>query len=306
MQAEIVFTGLCSILNPDGTNKEMGDPGVILVQTPGHDHEHDHEHEAPEHHFAYLAFDSTAVEVTGTNVPALKPVLMAEPFVYMDLDGVELSLIEEPLEAPIVDDSYRNLVAHRDEYWPEAIGRFDHDLVPPKGSRPKKSVVKAWVRFDGGRLGASRLSKVPWRFEKGDGSVLEKCFAEEVIYDGFDHAPDAVVLKRKDLEDEKIDLGDLRFSLKPQAGTSTITLIIGNNIEKDMAGSVFREETKLVADPRSQHFKFLNRTAGPSVTGPIPQAINPPSQGQQGGGGSGGACGPGSGDGGGKPAGGGT
>jgi hypothetical protein len=39
MNAEIVFTGLCSFLNPSGTNPKMPGPSVILVQTkrhPGH------------------------------------------------------------------------------------------------------------------------------------------------------------------------------------------------------------------------------------------------------------------------------
>jgi hypothetical protein len=308
MDSEIVFTGLCSILNPDGENKKMGDPAVILVQTPngahgnGHGHGHGNGH-ADEHHLAYLAFDPNLVNVEGIDGSALKPVDKGPPFVFMTLpDGVELSIKDNPPGPVTPLDSYKKNVAHRDEYWPEAKGRFDPAFVPPPGKRPEKTAVKAWMRFGKGKLSASRISKVPWRFMV-KGKPMQRRFAEEVVYSGFPHSEDAVVIELKDLEDPQVNLSTLRFSLKPEAAGSKLTLIIGNNAIDDMAASVTREITEHVKVPNADHFKFLNRTAGNFGSGgPVPLAINPPPPpvlNEFGGGSSGGACGPGSGNGGG-------
>ena len=322
MDAEIVFTGLCSILNPDGKNKKMGEPAVILVQTddgphgeheregeherdaehgrdPEHEHEHEHDHErehghAHEPHVAFLAFDSSKVEATGAS---FSPVDKAEPFLYVALAGVELVIDGNPPATPAVEDSYRELVAHRDDYWPEVIGEFDPAYVPPAGKRPRKTAVKAWMRFGRGRISASRVSEVPWRFTKGDGSTHERYFAEEVVYSAFPYSRGELVIRGKDLENDT-EVGVLRFR-KKEGSNGPLTLIIGNSPESDMAHDVEREPTTHVANPDADHFKFLNRVAGAHHgDGPKPHVVNrPPSPGAPVAGGGSAACGPGSGNG---------
>jgi hypothetical protein len=67
MDAEIVFSGLCSFLNVSGENSTMGDPSVIAVQDTDAGHEHGRErvpggnHHQP--HIAFLAFKKSEVQV---------------------------------------------------------------------------------------------------------------------------------------------------------------------------------------------------------------------------------------------------
>ena len=95
--------------------------------------------------------------------------------------GAELAIVDNPPAAAVdkLDQTYIDLVAHRDEYWPEMTGVFDSDYVPAAGDRPKKTAVKAWMRLGKGSLGASRVSNVPWRFTRSDGSTFEKKFAKD-------------------------------------------------------------------------------------------------------------------------------
>jgi hypothetical protein len=310
MEAEIVFTGLCSVLNPDGKKtKTMGDPAVILVQTQDHSasngdrRSQKHGGASAKHtgHIAYLAFDPAKVDVQGVDIGTLPKVPQSKGFVYLLLDGVELQVKDQCLHAVTVDQMYREYVAHRDDYWPQMKGKFDRDLVPLQGSRPKKEAVKVWMRFCGGRISASRISKAPWEFHvqtqdkttgKRKTSTLQQCFAEEIVYDGFPHGADALVIARKDLETGG-DKGDLRFSTRNLG--ETLTLIIGNHMKKDMGAAERREITTFVQEPNADHFKFLNRTAG-KLKGPTPKVKNPPPP-EHPVGGSGGACGPGSGNG---------
>ena len=298
MNVEIVFTGLCSILNPDGTNEKMGEPGVILVQTP-EDPNASPEVKAHDHgHVAFLAFDTAKVDVTGaSNIQNVKG---NQTWRYIPLDAVEITVENNAPAVPQVLDSYWESIAHRDDYWPEKAGEFDRDFVPLAGHRPKSHAVKAWMRFGKGKIEASRISEAPWRFETSNGPV-EKCFAEEVVYSGFLHSGDAVVLQLKDLEEGKKDVERLAFSLKPGVSAdSMLTLIIGNLEEEDMLGATNRDPTVSARFPEADHFKYLNRIAGHG-DGPTPVVVNPKVdlRRQDGGGGSsGGACGPGSGNGG--------
>ena len=285
MDAEIVISGLCSILNPFGENHGMSDPGVIVVQTKDH-------HHGPEH-IAFLAYDSDFVEFTG--VPTAIAVPGTTSFFYFPVDGWELVIdgLTAGTPAPTADHSFRDSVAHRDEYWPEASGSFDRAFVPEPGNRPLKNAVKAWMRFGEGTIGASRVSKAAWRFTNANGMSLQRHFAEEVVY-SFSVPGDAVVIQLYDLE-SRTDGEKLTFKLKDTSSGGRLSLALGNNMEIDLPQALFREVTERVEHPYSTHFGFLNQTAEVK-DGPIPTAINPPSS-SGGGGGSGGACGPGSGNG---------
>lgn len=283
MDAELVITGLCSILNPFGDNPPMSDPGVVVVNTSGHGPQHDH--------IGYLAYDSRSTAVSGAPSVISVP---HTPFFYFPISGYELVIkgITAGPPKPTADNSFRDLVAHRDEYWPEAIGDFDRDVVPAPGNRPKKDAVKAWMRFGKGTIGASRLSEVPWHFTNANGGTLWRKFAEEVVYKFFVPGTE-VVVELHDLDTE--DLGaTLTFNLRNSASTEPLRLMLGNNMQDDLPQALFREITKHVEHPYSTHFAFLHQTAK-EKDGPIPVAINPLSNG--GGGGSGGICGPGSGNG---------
>jgi hypothetical protein len=286
MNAEVVISGLCSILNPFGKNTTMADPGVIVMTTNGHQHGPDHDH------IGFLAFDATYIEFTG---PLQAVSVPGTQYFYFPIDGWELKIegLTPGKPKPDCDNTFRDLVAHRDEYWPEALDDFDRDVVPEPTKRPKKTGVKAWMLFGEGLLTASRVSKVPWRFTTSGGMTLQRNFAEEVVY-RFTVSGDAVVIQLRDLEDEMKLGAKLTFKLKASSSGQPLTLMLGNSTQEVLLNTLDREVTQHIKHPYSTHFAFLNQTAK-LKEGPIPVAINPKENG--GGGGSGGVCGPGSGNG---------
>jgi hypothetical protein len=196
----------------------------------------------------------------------------------------------------------------KDDYWPEVRNEWNRDYVPHAGSRPKKSAAKVFMRFGAGTVSADRISQVEWAFPMRDGGVYHGHFAEEVIYSGFAHPEEAVVLTLSDLLDGEPDghhmqaqaapPRTLRFTLRSGCSAQKLTLFVGNLMASDMEPAVRREVTTR-ARP-GDHFKYLNRVAAPQYgDGPLPLALNPPeSNVDDGCGGSGGICGPGSGNGG--------
>jgi hypothetical protein len=286
MKAEIVITGLCSILNPEGKNKSMGEPSFIAVQTA-----HEHDGTKSDHHVTYLAFDSTKVQVDSPS--GFLRVPKALQYLYLPLNGEEIAIAGLLPGYPVADPSYAKLV-RKDDYWPEAKDDWNRDYVPPIGHKPKKTAAKAWMRFGKGTIGADRISLAGWEFTKNDGTLYTGNFAEEVVYSDFlAAAATDVVIEIQDLDAAASTRPRiLRFT--PISPNTDVTLIVGNNIEIDMAGSVKRIVTE--NSKPGDHFKFMNAVADPvHKNGPIPAVKNPPG-GTAGGGENSGPCGPGSGN----------
>lgn len=361
MNTQIVFTGLCSFLNVDGKNQTMGDPSVILVQTPHEDDpEEEHEEAAEEEreegeeehkehgegkrdsaqkrferdatagedpqeerserhepHIAFLAFHSGLVQVDDDS--GFKPVPRAEEFMYMEINGFELSMPADPPAIPSVDDTYYDYVVRKDDYWtdPDVKDDWDPNYVAPKGQRPNQRGVKTFMRFGSGHISAALISHIKWKFPNG----LEKNFAEEVVYSGFPHAADAVVITLNALPlgpesggakpvsssfehhgkgEEKAGSRTLRFTQRNPDPSKPLTLIIGNGTEKDMPPTVRRQLTDTPPIKDKDHFKFLNRVAAKKHgDGPIPKSVPPINHGPgTTGGRPSGICGPGTGNGG--------
>jgi hypothetical protein len=290
MKAEIVITGLCSMLNPEGKNSTMGDPSFIAVQTP-HCHIPGY---AVDHHVAYLAFDSTKVRVDSAS--GFMRVPQALQFLYLPLNGVEIAIGGLLPGLPLAGPSYAKVV-RKDDYWPEAKDQWNRDYVPQFGDKPKKAAAKAWMRFGGGDLSADRISKVQWEFTRKDGTKYADYFAEEIVYTNFiDPSASELVIEIQDLEaGASVTPRRLRFT--PVRDGGAVTLIIGNNIKSDMAGAVKRLVT--VTSAPGDHFKYMNAVAGGGhVDGPIPVPVHPSpsSPSKVGGGENSGPCGPGSGN----------
>jgi hypothetical protein len=283
MNAELVITGLCSMLNVDGHNKTMGDPSFIAVQTPAKGH--------PDHHVTYLAFESQKVQVDDTT--GFKPVPQAKEFQYLEIEGVEISIAGVQPSTPTVLQSYYDKIVRKDDYWPAAKDQWNRDYVPTAGNKPKKSAVKAFMRFGKGEVSASRISQVKWKFAfPGQPPGHEGNFAEEVVYGKFPIEGQELVITLHDLDDDSL-VRELRFTL---LSGEKLTLIIGNNDEQDIAGAVNRRVT--VRSRLSDHFRYLNRVADSKLgNGPvaIPDPISPPA-GNAGAGENTGPCGPGNGN----------
>jgi hypothetical protein len=325
MQVEIIISGLATFLNIRDLDKKLTEPSVILVQTDdggGHLHHEaeahpngDHAMSGMEHptmtgttptptqpgppppppedhrHIPFIAFDTTKVKVD--NLTGFLPVPKAIAHMYMPLGGVELTIENDPAGNTRVDSSYER-VAQTDDYWPAAKGHFNPDYVPPRGYRPKKRAVKAFLRFGSGEIAAGNLAKAAWVFF--DGNEITRCgvFAEEVVYRDFPHSGDDIVITMTDLETRQF-VHKVRFSpLSPNQ--ETLTLAIGNHVAGDLDSAMRRQQaTSFKSTMAGSHFAFLNQIASKPGPGPLPKPISVPQQpGSIVGGGTsqGGPCGP--------------
>jgi len=319
MDVEIVFSGLCSFLNVYDNNPTMGEPGVILIRADRHHHdngepaEHDHDHGEPEEHdheasgepgggvinsedihIPFIAFDTGFTQVndpTGFTAVDDRP-----EFVFMTLDGEEISIEGHQPAVPQVNDSFEQ-VLRKDDYWPEAKNQWNRDLVPERGQKPKASAVAAFMRFGSGLITAQRLSSEFWSFSKPGLSAHVGRFAEEVSYSGFplsDNDELRITLTH-------LETGTVRTlvfsSIDPEA--EVLTIFIGNNTDDGMDEALDRQPSKPDEPRHGRHVSILDRVANPDLGTSNREAKPvPPLLGFRKGGGGSGYCGPGSANGG--------
>jgi hypothetical protein len=305
MEAEIIFSGLCSFINVRDANNTMTEPSVIVVRTTPRLPQDDPPPPAPEgepepkEHIPYIAFRTANVKVDVLEGGfEFEKVPKAPGFQLLRLDGVELKIEGNPPANPTVHDSYDRVVK-KDDYWPEAKDLWDRDFVPEPAqdggplNRPKKSAVVGFMRFGAGRIAAGRIAPVEWSFARQGAPPHRGRFAEEVIYSGFPHGDGTdVVIRLEDLETGE-SRGRLRFSPRTPKDDK-VTLFVGNNDEEDIDNAVQRRIPSDVPD--NDHFKYLNRVAKLNDDGPIPLVVRPsvysPAGPRSGGGSSSGPCGP--------------
>jgi|GEM_PF-1582243 len=226
---------------------------------------------------AFLAFDTT--NVTVDDLSGFLPVPDAPLFRYLPLDGVELAIATDPPGTPKVDATYAALVAKRDRFWPDAIGKFDHDFVPnPRlgmpSEQPKKNKVAVFMRFGSGTITPGKPTSKKWRFpinnDPNQGFYPDangQFFAREVIYSGIPN-DGKLTLVITDMEDGTA-LSTRVFTLL--SGTE-MTLFIGNLATSAIAN--FVADVKARGPVSGDHFKDLNRIAGSGLgTGPIPLVV---------------------------------
>jgi hypothetical protein len=302
MQVEVIFTGLCSLLNVrDNHGDEMVEPSVILVRTdvptdpgtPGPDYEDpgpgDHTH------IAFLAFSPK--ELTVDTPGDFKPVPEGPPFLYVPLHGVVIAIKGVQDGPPTVLASY-DTIAKKDDYWPDAKNQWNRGYVPRKRGMPSKDCVDAFFRFGKGYVGGGRLCPFEWRFKDPKDRYYTNQFAEEAIYT-FDRADGEIVVRLADLADRNTFREYRFFPVLDGNGKppNFHTFFLGNNMKEDMGKAVLRKGADKMVD--GDHFRFLNNVAA-SVGGPFPSKgprITKPTSPSGGGGGTSGACGPHSGNG---------
>jgi hypothetical protein len=260
-------------------------------------------------HIPYIAFNTTdavLVDDATKQEPAdLKPVFEAPNGRFLRLAGADplpaavlIEIVGVTPGQPTIDPSYADVVK-KDDYWPEAKDKWNRAFVPEpakngKLNKPDKSAVVAFLRFGKGTISATRICPFLWHFDKPGGGVHEGNFAEEVIYSGFTHPGDDLVITLKYLDTEAL-VRTLRFSPKV-ADQEKLRIFIGNNVEGDMDNSVNRLIPGSI-NPTGHHFSFLNQVASIETAGPIPSALTPkvpppPPPPEFGSGGIGGVCGP--------------
>lgn len=315
MEAEIVYSGLCSFLNVRNNHgDQMPEPSVILVRADvpidpdevlgpralPHKQKQARARTialtgdvkeataAGAEHIPYIAFDTATTVVDSDE--GFQPVPMTdEQFLYFRLPvGVEIRIPTLAPGDPTIDPSYDQL-AKKDEYWPEAKDQWNRDYVPFKGGLPKPSVVVAFMRFGQGILSASRLCPAKWEFPKVGGGVrMSGQFAEEAIYSGFAH-DGTVVMELVTLEEPRTVVRTLRFTPIDES-VEKLSLFIGNDDRQDMDNAVQRRQPISVGE--GDHFKFLNKVAS-IKGGPVPRIdLTGMTLPKDAGGGSAGACGP--------------
>ncbi|MGZ8729819.1 MAG: hypothetical protein ACXW5U_13405 [Thermoanaerobaculia bacterium] len=308
MNVEIIYTGLCAFLNLRGTNSTMGDPSVILVRADDdanhHAHTHPHNGDAEEMHqphIPFIAYDSSKVRAEASDGIEFKAVDHddARDFRYLELRGVELSILEDPRTGPLdVRRSYDNLVVKKDDYWPAAKDRWNRAYVPDPGEKPRDTAVSAYMRLYTGTIHAGEKTNQEWSFPV-DGEAAERHerrFAFDVVYADVPNAHGGVTIVVTCL-----DCGHLirTLSFTPRRGHEAHwQIFIGNNAADDLANALNRRQGENPA--RGRHFAFLNRIADATLglgVGPLPDPIEegivPSEEGkEEPGGGSDGYCGP--------------
>lgn len=228
---------------------------------------------APDVHIPHISFNSNEVRVDDASESLFKQVPFAPGFRYMQLNGVEIEIENDPAGQPSVDASY-DTILKRDNYWPAATGSYNPDVVPlSAGARPKASAVVAFLRFGSGTISGGIGAPREWKFERPGRDPLIGTFATEGIYSGFPHSGNDIVLNLRSLDTGDI-LHTVRFSPIDPA-LPKMKLFIGNNDKDDIDNAVLRAPSTGMGD--SDHFKFLNLTAAPSLvaSGPIPTVIEP-------------------------------
>jgi len=300
--AEIVFVGLCSFLNVNRQNPKMGEPSVVLVGTKNHNgHDHTHGGDEPKEHIPFIGFDVRKTRVDDEDGFSKKGA--ENMFRVHRVAGMEIIIESDPVEdadgnpigAPTILDSYGD-VAKRDEYWPAMKNEFDPDLVPEKGKKPNPKKAAAFLRFGSGTIAGDHLSPEEWVFKDGDGETSPpKKYAREVRYSRFPHSGDKLVLRLKPLPGHPGAAKTLTF--RAAEGSETIEVWIGNNVESDIAPTLFRMDLR-PRETGGEHFVFLNATAGNGLTGPVPVPILPDEEPVGTGDTDGGYCGPHNGSGG--------
>jgi hypothetical protein len=327
MEVEIVMSGICSFINMynedetilepsvillNATHETLGEHGAALVAAhqPGEDHppaasdppasdppvddvtKHDHDH------IPYLAFDSDLVDVQTNPEVVFEVVENVPRFRFLRLEGVEVKIDGHDIGVPIIDSTFENVVS-RELYWPESQGLWNPDAVPPRGTQPKKTAVKALMRFAHGKIFGGRLCPFKWKFTKLNGDTFARHFAEEVIYTYSDTEDSAVRVTLLDLETPDPEANNRKLTFTPKPGQSNVTLFLGNSIKLDMDTAVRRQRSTVATDEEvasGTHFTFFDALVdvGQRRKPDPPVAILPKgnNNGTGGGGTDGGICGP--------------
>ncbi|HEX2831565.1 MAG TPA: hypothetical protein VHW00_01040 [Thermoanaerobaculia bacterium] len=222
-------------------------------------------------HIPYLAFNTG--NATVDDPTGFVDVDFAPGFKLLQLNGVEIVIQNDPPGAPTVDPSY-DLVLKKDAYWPEAKDQWNRDFVPLRGEKPKKTAVAGWMRFGSGTISSDQRSPVAWKFDARPGfPQLSGFYNLEVIYSGFPHSGNTIVIELRDLETGVLIRDPLVFS--PVSPTQdTLTLFIGNADPNDVDNALLR--APLADMPDNDHFRFLNRVAGVPDPGILPTIVRPP------------------------------
>lgn len=223
-------------------------------------------------HIPYLAFNVGNASVDDPT--GFVDVDFAPGFKLLQLNGVEIVIQNDPPGTPTVDPSYDS-VLKKDNYWPEAKDLWNRDFVPVRGGKPKKTAVAGWMRFGGGTISSDQLCPVAWKFDARPGfPQLSGFFNLEVIYSGFPHSGNTIVIELRDLETGILIRDPLVFS--PVSSTQEkLTLFIGNADPCDVDNALLR--APLADMPDNDHFRFLNRVASISDPGILPTIVRPPS-----------------------------
>ncbi|HEX2834704.1 MAG TPA: hypothetical protein VHW00_16955 [Thermoanaerobaculia bacterium] len=250
---EIIFVGLCSILNPRDQIANMPPPSAIIMRRTNHE--------------TFIAFDSNTVTVTGVTATPIS----GSRFSKIDFlaDGEELTFNDDRTKLPSVDNSFDD-VARFKTYSRIASPAWDPNFIPLRGKVPKKGVVAAYVEFGGGTLSAARKTAVLYQFAL-NGEALEvskaSCFAREVHYT-FTSTGDGLLIEARSLDD-----GSKRSMLfKPKGGSSRVEVWIGNSM--DPLGDLLRLEPAKYGE--GVHFGtfYESETRADNVaTDPIPRPL---------------------------------
>jgi hypothetical protein len=178
--AELIFIGLCTFLNVShSTSGGAPAPAVALIRVEA-GHVHNNEDAEIPKHVAYIAFDTTTVELTGEDAIPLKNNNLR----YVVLSGEQIEISRAPAGKTIVKPSF-STVPSRSQYLKKPpTPKWNRCIAPVRGKKPTKDCVSAYMLLGGGALSAGHLTPIEWEFRETaeSAATLRDRFAREVYY----------------------------------------------------------------------------------------------------------------------------
>lgn len=257
--AEIIFVGLCSIINArnQDTSGYLPPPSAIVMKRL-----------VPVVHYTFIAFDADETSMTGeTATPVSSSHYSAVDF---KAGGEELAFNDDHTRLPAVDSSFDG-VANFNTYSGIASPTWITDYIPKPNNLPKPDAVAAYVEFGGGTISAERLTKVKYDFTvKGVPADKDRaqCYQREVHYK-FTPTGDGLLIEAHSL------VGGTKRSMlfKPKGNVTNIKVWIGSSM--DPYGDFVRKEPQ-VHNQDGEHFRtFYESEQRPDNvnTDPIPRPV---------------------------------
>lgn len=172
---DIVFVGLCTLLNVQNTDSRLPPPSVLVMR---------HQQTASDPvrtHVAFVAFKTDDLASDGGFTPHPVPGPDTR-YQYIELDGVEIELNDD-WSGPPTPVSKPDL-AIMSVYAKQQLD-FDERVVPRPGERPQDRSVGGFVQLGTGAISTARPTDCKWVFAKpgtkGDPKDA-RSYAREIRY----------------------------------------------------------------------------------------------------------------------------
>lgn len=231
---EILFVGLCSLLNMTGQAPNVAGPAVVVYD------------DKPTH-TPFIGFDATQLSISGATATPINGTKLA----FIELSGEDLTIQSDPPGNPVIGANMDKL-AHLTKYGDITNPAWVRSRIPDKGGKPTKAAAAAFIPLGSGTLTAGRISPITWTFKdsKGKPSPTQPslAFAREIKY-SFDSSTGTLVLEAGILGSSN-PLKTITFT---PTNAGPIRIWIGNAVKGSIANEIDWKEPSMYMP--GGHFK---------------------------------------------------